>query len=793
MAMGFPIRVHTHGVGCVETETKRDGGKQQPGRSLGLKELSQTSFAKLDQSLLDGTTNTPTTLPALLKQCGKAKALDDGKILHAHICKFFNVHSTFLGNCLVDMYGNCGSMEDAASVFHHIRNLNLYSWNILINAYAKNGLGQEALQLYHHMQHHGFAPNPHTFVCALNACAISVALPDVHEIHAAIIDNGYIEQVIVCTALIHVYSKSGSLDHARIVFDHIPVKDVVSWNAMLAACTQNGSYNEALVLFRLMQDEGFKPNHITFVCAVDACASLAALQDGKEIYAAIVSSGYIEDIVVSNALVNMYGKCGSLEDARNVFFQMPQRDVVSWSTMIAACVQNGHGKEGLDLFYQMQHDGIEPNPVTLLCAIDACASRAVLEEGKEIHALVAKSRYARELAVVNALISMYGKCRSLHDAKNVFDQVCKPNVVTWNAMIAVYAQNGRNREALDFFKQMQHLDVKPNQITLVCVLDACAWLADLQEGQKVNDAIIGSEYQEDVMVGTSLVNMYSKCGDLHNAKIIFDQIPQKDVVLWSAMVAACAQNGHDEEALQFFHQMQLGMLVPDPVTFVCALNACSNLSGLEEGRKIHTALIIMGYEEELQVGTALVDMYGKCGSLGSARNVFVRMAWRDVVTWNSMVAACAQNGYGEEAIALFHEMQQDGIKPDGITFISVLSACNHMGRVDDGKQFFVSMNKDYGITHTAEHYLYMIDLLSRAGHVHDAEALIHIMPFEKNAKLWLTLLGACSIHGDLEQALHAARHVFQMDPENAAPYVLLSNMYAAASNGVKPITQCRLG
>lgn len=733
------------------------------------------------------------TLPSLLKQCGKAKSLDDGKLLHTYICKYLNVHNTFLGNCLVEMYGDCGDVLDAASTFTYITELNLFSWNILINAYAKNGYFREALQAYHDMQHRGFSLNPQTFVCVLNALCVSGSLRDVWEIHSSIIDNGYVGQVIVCTALIKAYSKSSNLLHANVMFEHIPIKDVVSWNAMLVACTENGSFHDALVLFQHMKHEGFEPNHITYICALDACASLGSLQDARKLYAMVLTSGYVENQIVANALVNMFGKCGSLEEAKNVFSQMPHLDVFSWSTMIAACVQNGHGKEGLDLFYKMQRKDVEPNAVIFMCAIDACGSMEVLEEAKKIHTLVSQSRFSQDLAVVNALIMMYGKCRNLHAAKCVFDQVNESNVVTWNTMISIYVQNKYSKEALDLFKKMQNSNVKPNYRTFVCALDACAYLANLEEGQTICDIVAGSEHKDDLMVNTALINMYGKCGDLQSAEAIFDRISERDVVVWSSMVAAYAQNGRDEDALDLFHQVQLSSVVLDSITYVCALNACSNLSCLKEGLEIHLNVVKMGYQEELQVATALVEMYGKCGSLDSSRGVFTKMAQRDVVMWNSMIAACAQNGNGEEAITLFDEMQQAGVKPDGITFISVLSACNHIGSVEDGRRVFVLM-KDHGIRHTAEHHLYMIDVLGRAGHIDDAEALIDVLPSEKIGKLWHSLLGACGSHGgDMKQASHIARCASQADPENPAPYVLLSNLYAANNGSTKAVVQGRHG
>ncbi|KAI5058383.1 hypothetical protein GOP47_0026553 [Adiantum capillus-veneris] len=373
---------------------------------------------------------------------------------------------------------------------------------------------------------------------------------------------------------------------------------------------------------------------------------------------------------------------------------------------------------------------------------------------------------------------MYGKCRSPHDAKCVFDQVNEPSVSTWNAMISMYVQRGSHEDALDLFTKMQSLGVKPNVITLVCALDACACLANLQEGQKINDLVAESQYQHDIMVNTALIRMFGNCGDIKNAEAIFERATEKDVILWSSMVAAYARTGCDEKALDLFYQMRLSNVVPDSIAYVSALNACSNLSCMKEGLEFHMDVVKLGYEEELQVATALVDMYGKCGSLDSARQMFASFTQRDFVMWNTMVAACAQNGSGEEAIVTFHEMLKAGVKPDGITFVSVLSACNHMGNVEQGRHVFALM-KDYNIQHTHEHCSYMIDLLSRAGHIDDAEMLIDALPSENCLKLWLLLLGACCSHGGPEQAKRIAGRALQIDPNNPTPYVLLSNMSSA--------------
>ena len=253
------------------------------------------------------------------------------------------------------------------------------------------------------MQNHELAPNTYTFVSVLNAC-VSSSIHGVHEIHASIIEHGLMKDVIVCTSLMNIYSKKGGLHQAKLIFNDMHVKDVVSWNAIIASCTQNGSFDDALALFNTMKGQGFDPNHITFVCALDACSSLGALRDGKEIHESIIHNGYMENIIIGNALLDMYGKCGSLKDAKEVFSNMPKLDVISWSTMISICVQNGYCEEGLCYFYKMKKEGIEPTSVTFLCVIDACASGKMLEEGEKIHSIIARSKYSEELSVSKIIL-----------------------------------------------------------------------------------------------------------------------------------------------------------------------------------------------------------------------------------------------------------------------------------------------------------------------------------------------------------------------------------------------------
>ncbi|KAJ7528052.1 hypothetical protein O6H91_16G084700 [Diphasiastrum complanatum] len=717
---------------------------------------------------------------SLLKRCGQTKALNDGRLVHAHIKRYKYDRNTFLGNWLVRMYGDCGSMEEARAVFDDLPYPDLFSWTVLMKSYTKNGYGREALECFRQMQLCGNSPVPASFVCALNACASLAALEKGRQIHAAVVGSGYEGHVTVGSALVNMYGKCRSLEEARSVFGRLPDRNVVCWNAMISACSQNGHAKEALSLFDQMQGKDLKPDPVTFVCALDACASLGALAKGQEIHVAIVDSGCEGQVIVGTALVNLYGKCGRLENARTVFGGLLHPNVVCWSAMIKACIQNGNSKEALDLLDQMQCAGIMPDHITYVSALDACASLPDLEKGQVLHTAIIASGYEGHITVGNSLINMYGKCGSLEQAKNVFHQMPRRNEVSWSSIIAACAQNGHGMEALVLFSHMQVDGFKPDHVTFVCTLDACTALATLERGQMIHASIVDSGYEGLVVVGTALVNMYGRCGSFENARNVFDRMSHRNVITWNAMIAACARNGHCKEALNLFNQMQAYGFKPDEVTFVSSLDACASLADLETGKKIHVAIIDSGYDRLVPLGNALVNMYGKCGCLQQARRVFGQMPHWNVISWNSIIVAYAQNGHGKEALQLFHEMQYRGVKPDQITFLSLLGACSHMGSVFDGRHYFQSMIQDHGIVPRLEHYVCMIDLLGRAGNLDEAENLITNLPVANEVSAWLCLLGACRIHGDVERGVRAANRVFKLDPENVAPYVLLSNIYATA-------------
>lgn len=341
-----------------------------------------------------------------------------------------------------------------------------------------------------------------------------------------------------------------------------------------------------------------------------------------------------------------------------------------------------------------------------------------------------------------------------------------------NHLRAALCQNGGLKEAHDSFHSANN--------TYAWLLQCCGDMNSLSEGKKVHSHIIKTVCECDVFLLNNLITMYVKCRSLKNARKVFDKMPERNDVSWNAIIAGSAQNGNGEEALNIFCDMQRAGWKPSNFTFGSVIKACAGLEALEQGRQIHAYTINTGFVWDAYVESSLVDMYAKCGSIEDAHQLFGKMDERDVVSWTLMIAGYAQNGQGTEAVQLFEQMRLEGIKPNHITFICVLAACSHSGLVDAGLCYFDSMSRHYNITPRPDHYACMIDLLGRAGLLDEAKKFINNMPYEPDISIWRALLAACRIHGNVELGKRAAECLFELEPQNAATYVQLSSIYAAA-------------
>ncbi|XP_062010417.1 pentatricopeptide repeat-containing protein At3g26782, mitochondrial isoform X3 [Rosa rugosa] len=461
-------------------------------------------------------------------------------------------------------------------------------------------------------------------------------------------------------------------------------------------------------------------------------------------------------------------------------------DVSSWNSVIADLARSGNSVEALRAFSSMRKLSLTPNRSSFPCAIKSCSALLDLYSGRQAHQQALVFGFESDLFISSALIDMYCRCGLLRDAWKLFDEIPRRNVVSWTSMITGCLLNDHTHQALLLFKELlvdefDNVDVSLDPVVLVSVLSACSRVSSKGLTQCVHGLVMTRGFDEDLGVGNTLMDAYAKCGELGLSRKVFDGMAQRDLVSWNSMIAIYAQSGLSNEALHVFYGMvKEGDFLYNAVTLSAVLLACAHAGALLVGQCIHDQVVKMGLEENVIVSTSIIDMYCKCGRVDMARKAFDCMKEKNVKTWTAMVAGYGMHGRAKEALEVFYKMISHGIKPNYITFVSLLNACSHAGLLAEGWYWFNTMNHEFGVKPGIEHYGCMVDLLGRAGDLTKAYDLIKGMTMRPDSVVWGSFLGACRIHKNVKLAEISARKLFELDPNNCGYYILLSNIYADA-------------
>lgn len=397
-----------------------------------------------------------------------------------------------------------------------------------------------------------------------------------------------------------------------------------------------------------------------------------------------------------------------------------------------------------------------------------------------IYAYILEEDIAFEADVVISLINMCSKCGNLRDAVWLFDQSSNRDVVTFNAIIAGYVQHDYNREAFQLFYCMLEEGVKPDSVTYTSILKASSNLEEVDMGRLLHAYGIAFNIEQDAFVGSALIDMYVKSGSIEDAQRVFDTFTKHNVVTWGALIVGYAQHGYGDKVLQLYLQMQRQCIVPNSTLHASVLMACSCNTLLTEGQLIHQSMVVGGNEADSIAGSALIDMYAKCGSLEDAAVVFRRLPKQTVGTWTALITGFAQHNDYISVVQLFNKMQREGLTPSSVTFTSLLSACSHMGLADEGCSYFDSAKEKCAILYTYEHFNCVIDLMGRSGRLNEAAVLLQTLPSRSNLSGWMSLLSHCRLHGDVGLGRRCLNTIMLLNEKHAAAYTLMSNIYVDA-------------
>ncbi|KAH6769932.1 LOW protein: PPR containing-like protein [Perilla frutescens var. hirtella] len=661
------------------------------------------------------------------------------------------------------------------------------------------------------------SPKPNPKNGRLKSCK---TLQEIKQIHGQYTKHGLMGDPSLLTKLIAKYSQMGSsesLEYAEKAFKVFKNSSedwsssvIYLYNSLIRGNSLAGAYDDAILLYVDMLINDFEPDNYTFPFVLSACAKSSRLSEGRQLHGCVVKKGYHNDVFVLNSLVYSYGECGETDSARKVFDEMSEKNVVSWTSLICGYARRDRHREAVSLFFTMVEEGIEPNEVTVVSVISACAKLGDMDLGEKVLDYVGSSGIEFNALMVNALVDMYIKCGAPDKARQLFDRCVDKNLVLYNTLMSNYVKLGKVKDALDIFRDMLGFGPKPDRITLLSVITSSAELRELCFGKQCHAYVLRNGLGSWDSIGNSLIDMYAKSGrqelacrvfdqmsnktvvswnsllagfarngDVESAKGVFNEMPERDIVSWNTMIVALVDESFFVDAIELFHSMQNEGITPDEVTMVSVVSACGYLGALDSAKWAYNYIKKHGVHCNMRLCTALVDMFARCGDPRSAMKVFNSMEERDVSAWTAAIGAMAMEGNGKRALELFHEMLRQGISPDAVVFSGVLTACSHSGLVEQGMQIFNSM-KGHGITPHIVHYGCVVDLLGRAGFLHEALDFINSMPLEPNAAIWNAFLGACRKHKNEEMATHAAEMMTKCDGDQTGLHVLLSNIYASA-------------
>ncbi|CAK8567469.1 unnamed protein product [Lathyrus sativus] len=636
-------------------------------------------------------------------------------------------------------------------------------------------------------------------------------LREATQLHLSLLKSGTLHSSVTTTnRLLQLYSRLGSFQDASKLFDEMPQTNAFSWNTLIEAHINSGNRNKSLQLFHAMPQK----THYSWNLLVSTFSKSGDLQLAHTLFSAMP----MKNPLVWNSIIHGYSRHGHPRKALLLFkemnldpSEMVHRDAFVLSTVFGACADLFALDCGKQVHARVFVDGFEFEFDKILCSsiVNFYGKCGDLDSAAQVVGFVKEV----DDFSLSALVVGYANAGRMRDARRVFDNMVDPCSVMWNSIISGYVSNGEEMEALALFKSMRRNGIWGDFSAVANILSTASSLLNVELVKQMHDHAFKIGATRDIVVSSALLDAYSKCqhpheacklfgelkaydaillntmitvycncGRIEDAKWIFNTMPNKTLISWNSILVGLTQNACPSEALDTFCKMNKLDVKMDKFSFASVISACASKSSLELGEQVFAKAITLGLESDQIISTSLVDFYCKCGLVGMGRKVFDGMVKTDEVSWNTMLMGYATNGYGIEALTLFNEMRYGDVRPSAITFTGVLSACDHCGLVEEGRNLFHTMKHVYNINPGIEHYSCMVDLFARAGCFGEAMYLIEEMPFQADANMWLSVLRGCISYGNRTIGKMAAEQIIHLDPENPGSYIQLSNILATSED-----------
>ncbi|KAI5055365.1 hypothetical protein GOP47_0030510 [Adiantum capillus-veneris] len=711
-------------------------------------------------------------LAHVLRRSKKEREAMYGLRLHGYLCNVGLEGHGLLGNLLIQMLVEAGSMLDAQQVFDTLESRNEWSWTSLINGYVRYGKPENAFQLYEKMLSDStIYPSGQTFMGLLKACLKLKDLERGQKLHVDIARRGLLEEdPFVGSILVDMYAKSGLIAKAQEVFQKLRVRDVVSWTTLIAGYTEAQQGKEALKLLEQMQGEGFVPDAVTFVYGLKASIAVGVVDKGEELHGEIERRGLVgKDPAIGNTLVDMYTKFGMLSQAQEVFDKLQVQDVVSWTALIAGYVQHSQEERALECFAKMQQLGLSANAVTFACILRACGNSKSIDQGEELHAMIEKQGppLAKDTYIGSALVDMYSKFGFVSKARQVFNKLSSRTAVSWNLLITGYVENGQHEEALTCLELMKLEGIFADAVTFIGGLKACRSLGALSKGVQIHAELeIHNLSQTDAVVGSTLIDMYARCGLLAKAHEVFEKLPVREAASWTSLISGYTEVEQGDAAINCIEKMLHEGVVSDIATLICSLKACAMFGAMDKAQLIHSEIARCGIaKQDISVGNCLVSLYAKFGRLDVAREVVDSLSFRDVVTWTSLMTGYADHGQDAQALACFDEMQSQGFCASTVSYLCSLKACSGMGDTEKGYEIHTDIERRGLLESDPSVGNSLVNMYAKCGLVGLAKQVFERLSVRSEVS-WATLIGG---HVQLEQYEEAVNCYKRMQNDGISP------------------------
>uniref|UniRef100_A0A2N9FRN0 Pentatricopeptide repeat-containing protein n=1 Tax=Fagus sylvatica TaxID=28930 RepID=A0A2N9FRN0_FAGSY len=619
----------------------------------------------------------------------------------------------YLSTTLISHFSKLGDFSRASKFLFETPNPDTVTFNALISGFARFRQPRPVFELFNTLRHLGLEPDVFTLSSLVKACG---SLEENEAAHGVCLRMGFGSGAYLVSGFVENYARAGDVEKAEKCFGESLVMDNVVWTAMVCGYVWNGEFEKGKVVFVEMRGLGLELNEFSLTGVLGA---LFNAREGEQVHGIGVKMGLLCGGMkhLSNAIMSMYCKCGNKVAAVKVFDEIPDPDVVSWTERIGAACD---AVEALELFTFLHFEGLEMNEYTMINVLSSIAGSRLLNSGRQVQALCQKVGLLQVICVCNALVSMFGKCGRMDDARRIFDDMLQRDSVSWNSLISGYSENGFSSQALEVFFQMRDLSLQPNEYTLASILEVISNFNSVMQAMQIHSHMIKCGFMLDDSMVSCLIKTYGKCSGIDEAKEILSEINKINVVHLNAMATAFVYSGCHADALNLFCASRISYLEVDSTIFSIVLKACGAMTDLVQGRVLHSLCLKFGFDQDSFVESAVIDMY-----------------------------------FSE----IFDKMCKSGIEPDEITFLGVLTSCCHAGLNTMPAWLTCSVG---------------------VGLLEDAKRTIDQMPIHPDAHIWQILLSACNIHGNVVLGNIAASKLLELQPENESAYLLLSNLYASA-------------